>query len=108
MINTANGRHCKPPPNNVFDRSARSEFLIVPPMPFARPVNTSVRRLRDKENERGRSYWEAKEHKPRPLPWFRRAAACAVTNAFAGEKPAARGGAQAAVLGTARLWDLGQ
>ena len=29
----------------MFDRSARSEFLKVPPVPLARPVNTSVRRL---------------------------------------------------------------
>ncbi|HLG17635.1 MAG TPA: hypothetical protein VJH03_24540 [Blastocatellia bacterium] len=28
---------------NVFDRSARSAVLIVPPVPFARPINRGVR-----------------------------------------------------------------
>jgi hypothetical protein len=53
------------------------------------PTEHGVRRLGDKENERGRSYWEARDHKPRPLPWFRRTAACAVTNIFACGRPAA-------------------
>jgi hypothetical protein len=32
------------PPNNALHRSRRSEFLIIPPMPFGGPVNAGVRR----------------------------------------------------------------
>jgi shikimate kinase len=33
------------PPDNVFDRSRRSEFLMVPPLPLGGPVDAGVRRL---------------------------------------------------------------
>ena len=40
-------------PNNRVNRSARSEFLIVPAVPFARPVTRGVRpRVRNDLNDR--------------------------------------------------------
>ena len=88
----------KTPPNNRFDRSRRSQWLIVLSRLRGGPVNRSVRHLGNQKNEMTRSHKQAADHGPRALPWCRRAAAFARREAYdTGEQPPA-GGANAAGL----------